>query len=647
MARQISKILVLSMIPLCLALPASSYGQNQVDQTVGLSLDSGTPLEAGEYETNIKLPNGRHVSGRINVKQAEITKPASAAKEPSPSKQEAPSPIPAATTQTAQEQAPVIATQSSSLPIIAMIVGIVGVLAAIGVIYYVRIIVPRQRIEPYNQAMEMIRAKEYERALPILTKIEGKLPDDLRTGCRFFIAFARYQTGDLDRAAIDLENLKQEEPNNIPIAYFLAYIYVEKNDLKKADPLLEQLEKKGSLNYQQCQRLLGILKFRRAYMELKEGHVDAAEDLFEKVKALGDFKDQIPGDLRDRNLVLGTKALFDADTTEARVLFNRLASEAGNDSGNAFLLASAKTGLALADWIDERPAEEVERQLTEAVRLINPKDTLRQPWKNIIDTAPDDSITRLEKLETAEEGTTLKASQDPNVRILRDIHFLRAMNVLRGWNQMEGEPAYKKLPETYQEVLEILTRSQAFDQRFSDIYLAAGLLMYYLHKPGQEERSTAIDLLQKAQRLGMREPSALEIINAREKAREANKGPIDTYLQVLDKYINDATVRQEVRMRLITQRRRFQRTARDAKQTSYKNISSAAPTLDEMQKRTAVLLERISQIVQEQPRAETDEISKLCGEIQRGTEMLKAQAQTVESSEAALLEKTGNQLFRD
>ena len=145
----------------------------------------------------------------------------------------------------------------------------------------------------------------------------------------------------------------------------------------------------------------------------------------------------------------------------------------------------------------------------------------------------------------------------------------------------------------------------------------------------------------------MREPTALEIINHREKARQANKGAIDTYLQMLDKYINDVTVRKDIRIQLMEQRRRYRRVRTPEKRPDPGSLRAVEPTVAEKQHRTEVLLARVGQILNEQPKSETTDLAQLCAQIQQGSEALVRQAQSIETTEAALLEKTGNRLFQD
>lgn len=647
MARKVQKLLIVSVLVIVLGLPAVVWGQAAVEQMVTLALASGEALPAGSYTVTVNLPDGSQVEGQIQVAgdAGAVTQPGAAQPEPTAPAAEQPA---AAAEPAAAGQTP--AETGFPLPLVLGLVGGVVALIAAGLFVYFKVISPKRQLDPYQKALQLLRDKEYAAALPELTRVEGKLPDELRSECRFFIAFTRQRLNKLDQAVNDLETLLEEDPRNVDVAYLLAYIYLQKDDLRKAEAVLEKMEKDNQLGYRDAKKLLGIVKFRRAYIELKEGRVDAAQDLFDKVKQLGDFASQIPGDLRDRNLLLGTKALFDHNTQEARTLFNRLISDLGADGAksNPALLASAKVGLALADWIDNKDCKDVEEQLVEAARLMDPRGKLHQAWRSSVE-ASGGLADQLEALDGEGEPAVESPSQveKSHQRMLRDIHFLRGMNHLREWAHMDGKEAYDQIEQRLKTVLETIACARELDAKFSDVYLVAGLLLYYLHKQGQPERGQGIDLLQEAQRLGMREPTALEIINHREKARQANKGAIDSYLQMLDKYINDVTVRKDIRIQLMEQRRRYRRVRTPEKRPDPGSLRTVEPTVAEMQHRTEVLLARVGQILSEQPKSETIDLAQLCAQIQQGSEALVKQAQSIETTEAALLEKTGNRLFRD
>ena len=274
MARKVQKLLIVSVLVIVLGLPAVVWGQAAVEQMVTLALASGEALPAGSYTVTVNLPDGSQVEGQIQVAgdAGAVTQPGAAQPEPTAPAAEQPAAAaePAAAGQT-------LAETGFPLPLVLGLVGGVVALIAAGLFVYFKVISPKRQLDPYQKALQLLRDKEYAAALPELTRVEGKLPDELRSECRFFIAFTRQRLNKLDQAVNDLETLLEEDPRNVDVAYLLAYIYLQKDDLRKAEAVLEKMEKDNQLGYRDAKKLLGIVKFRRAYIELKEGRVDAAQ----------------------------------------------------------------------------------------------------------------------------------------------------------------------------------------------------------------------------------------------------------------------------------------------------------------------------------------------------------------------------------
>lgn len=519
------------------------------------------------------------------------------------------------------------------------------ILIALGALVYLEIFRPRKQLQPYREALNQLYQKKYEEALRLLTQVESKLPDELRREARFFVAFANFQLKNTKEAEYILNALYREDPNDQNTAYLLAYLRVEDKRYDEAEPILERMDANGQLNLHHARKLLGIVKFHRALVALRDGRVDAAGELFEKVQALGDFTGQIPTDLRNRQIVLGTKALFEKDLPEARKQFESLQSAAAKstkENGDA-LLATAKIGLALVKWLEDAPNgySSIEELLVEAAKLLGHQGSTEIAWQT------DAGKNVVEKLKDLDEETKQSPEKKETDHFLRDIHFLRGMAVLRAWGRMECEAAHKAINAQYESSLARFACARALDDEFGDVYLVVGLLMYYLHKPGPE-RSKGVDLLQQAQKRGMRDPDAMEIINNRERIERANASVIDKYLQVLDKYLTDDTIRKEVRLALMERLGKYRKIQSWEKRPDLARARSVEPTVAEMRNRSEILLTRVEQIISS--RGNSDELVKLknlSAVIVQDSQKLYEQAQTIEKEEAELLAETASQLFRD
>jgi len=519
------------------------------------------------------------------------------------------------------------------------------ILIAFGTWVYLKILRPRNQLQPYRDALNQLYNKKYEEALRLLSQVESKLPDELRREARFFVAFANFQLKNKKEAEYILNALYREDSKDQNTAYLLAYLRVEDKRYDEAEPILERMEVNGQLNLHHARKLLGIVKFHRALVALKDGRIDAAGELFEKVQTLGDFTGQIPANLRNRQIVLGTKALFEKDLPEASKQFESLQNAAASSTkehGDT-LLATAKIGLALVKWLEDAPEgySVIEGLLVEAAKLLDPQGSTEMIWQT------DAGKDVVEKLNDLDRETDQSPEKNEVGHFLRDLHFLRGMTVLRAWGKMDGEAAHKMINVQYESSLARFACAHAHDDEFGDVYLVVGLLMYYLHKPGPE-RSKGVDLLQQAQKRGMRDPDAMEIINNRERIERANASAVDKYLQVLDKYLTDDTVRKEVRLALMEKLAKYRKIQSWEKRPNLARVRSVEPTVAEMRNRSEILLTRVEQIISSHGKSdEMAKIKNLSTAILQDSQKLYEQAQVIEKEEAELLAETGNQLFKD
>jgi tetratricopeptide (TPR) repeat protein len=514
----------------------------------------------------------------------------------------------------------------------------------LGALLYFKAIRPRKHFKPYREALEHMRDKKFDLALPLLTQIEGKLPDSRRFEARFFIAFSYYMLGESDRAERALDQLHRENPKDQNVAYLLGHIRVEEKKYNEAEPVFERMERNGQLGLRHARNLYGVVEFCRAIASLKEGRVEAAADLFEKVEALGTYAGQIPADLRNRHIALGTKALFDRDTNEARKQFETLQRAASRESGGRrdSMAAAATLGLAMAAWLDESSDSYsgIEGMLVDVARLLDPEGPLEMEWV-------DEKKHLAERLEELDAGAKKTAEERELNRCLRDLHFLRGIAVLREWCQMDGETAHRQIEERYNSALRRLACSRSRDGEFGDVFLVAGLLMFYLHKPGPE-RNLGVELLEEAQKRGMHEPDAMEIINNHAQAERASAGAVDMYMQVLDKYLHDDTVRKEVRLGLIERLSKYKKVRGWERRPDLNLARSVEPTVAEMRNRSEILRLRVEQVVSTVDDRETmDRVKQLSDKIMQDGQSLYEQAATIERNESELLALTGAQLFKE
>ena len=628
-----------------LALAFYSVNARQVSQTtdhnVVISLPSDTKLPPGQHPVVVDLA-GKKVPAQLKVADATSRTSSGSQTNSAPAGAQAANPN---NTTPANANAPDSAPASPWTLMLGAILGTALLIGACVWIYF-KVYVPRKQIKPYHEALALLRDERYEEALPLLTQVESKLPENLRSDARFFIAFAHFKLNNPKEAEHVLDALHREHPGDAQAAYLLAHVRVDTKQYDAAEPVLTLMEKNGQLNVHHAKKLFGLVQYQRALAAMKEGLIDGAAELFEKVVALGDFADKIPADLRNRHIALGTKALFDKDYQEARKQFETLEKAAPKESSEKRneMLLTAKLGLALAAWVEDNAEAEktVEPFLAEAAKLLAPADPLEKSWADV-----DKEKDLAEQFAELESEADLSPEQKQRKQNLRDIHFLRGMSVLRDCQRLSKSAALEQLYEYYERSLTRFACARHYDEQFSDVLLVVGLLMYYVHKPGAE-RGQAVDLLEGAQKRGMHEPNAMEIINKRAHIERANADAVDLYLQVLDKYLHDDTVRADVRRSLIERLGKYRKVSTLGQRVNVANMRRVEPTVAEMRNRSEILRVRVEQIISAQDN--TDEVHKvrqLSETITHDGQKLYEQAMTIEKNESELLALTGTQLFKE
>jgi hypothetical protein len=637
MARKFRYLVTALAFSVVLLTGVAALTQTDTEQSVQLSLQPGAPpLPPGNYNVEINAP-GRRMTARIEVSAA-----------PTPANNNSAQTVNTSNNTVVKGQPGTTPTagSSSSILTIALAALIPALLIAFAAWFYFKVYLPRKELEPYTEGLRLLRSKKYDEALPLLTRMEGKLPEELRRDARFFIAFAYHQLKDSTEAERRLDALYREDSSDAQTAYLLAHIRVDEERYDEAEAVLETMEQNKQLGLHFARKLLGIVKFRRAMAALKEKRVEVAASLFEKVQALGDFAAQIPADLRNRHVALGTEALFNKDADGARQQFESLQKAAGNapEEQRRNLRATAQLGLALVKWIenDGKSFAAIESMLVEAAQTFDPQGPVELSWPT-----GDTDKGILEQLKILDAVDELSPEQKDFNRCLRDIHFLRGVARLQAWGMMDGATAHAQIQKHFDSALARFACARARDELFSDVLLVVGLLMYYLYKPGPQ-RNQAVDLLEQSRKLGMHDPDALEIVNNRQRIERANANAVDKYLQVLDQYINDQTVRSEVRASLIERLSKYQRIQDWGKNPQFAQMRDVEPTLAEVRHRSELLLVRVNQILSSRGDSiEAGQLKALSETILRESEKLTAQAATIEKQESELLVLTGTQLLKE
>jgi len=611
-----------------LADPTPSSGPGEA---ISVSLPAGVSLAPGSYDVVIR-GDGREIRAKVIVVGPSSQQAGEGTPTPGPVQVEPATVHPATEDGEAGSTVSVIVLGS----VLAVVVGLLG---------YTKILVPRRRMRSYRQALDLLAAGQWARAVPELSRLESALPTRRRADARFFIAFALYRLDNLDEAEHRLAALHREDPGHVDVAYLLAYILVARRSFDRAEQVLEMIEAAGKLDAGRIRRLFGVVTFHRALEAFRDGRVDAAAQLFEKVDRLGDFRERIPTDLRNRHAVLGAQALFEKDLHRARGQFESLeqAAQRLDPEHRDPMLASAKLGLALAAWIEDTPGSprRVEDLLVEAARLVDPAGALTRPW------ADGDAADIAERLAALADGEGRSPEQHDRDRTLRDIHFLRGLAVLREWARVDRATAAGSVGTYLDAALARLACARDRDPDFSDVYLVVGLLRYYLAATDRD-RAAGVGLLREAQKLGTRDPEVFQIVNHHDRLRQAHRDAVDAYLEVLDRYLLDGTVREQVRAALVQRLSRYAKVRGWDSRPELTRVRTVQPTVAEINDRSQLLRERVSQLVAMQPGADDLAAAReLSRSLEHESRVLSEHARAVEQKEAELLALVGDRLLVD
>ncbi|WP_054051250.1 tetratricopeptide repeat protein [Alloactinosynnema sp. L-07] len=606
---------------LLLASPAAA------DDPPTIILPSDAALPAGTYRATVDGPNGPVV--------ATVSVPAPAGGSPSASPSGTTGTpaagTPAGENPNAREEAP---TESSSgfLPVLLAVLA-TALLIGGTVLVRRKIVEPGRQRSALKAAVALIGVGDYRAAIPALSAVETKLSDRLRVQAGFFTAFALVQIGEVDEASLRLAGLNRANPSHPEIAYLLAHLRVERREYDAAEPVLAPLRGRFT---DRARKLYGVVQYHRGLEALRDGRVDAAAQLFQEVETLGDFRDHLPDDLRNRHVALGARALFDKDVVGARKHFEDLERAAPSlpDDEREQMLALADVGTALAAWIENRPGAgaRIDALLTTAVARLDPDGATALPW-------PDtDPVTVADRLAAMQEAGTDGELSDLD-RVLRDLHFLRGMALLRDW---AGKPTKSKLTEA----VERFACARERDPDFSDTYLVVGLLRYYL-ADSDAERAVAATVLARAQLLGARDPEVLRVLNRQARITRAGRDAVDAYLQVLDQYVADGSIREQVRADVVRRLSRFRRVRDWDGRPELVEVRAAPPTVAEMNDRSELLRVRVSQLLAAPGSADLVEAHELVRNLEADSKRLAEHARSVEQKEANLLVIVGDRLLVD
>jgi len=84
-----------------------------------------------------------------------------------------------------------------------------------------------------------------------------------------------------------------------------------------------------------------------------------------------------------------------------------------------------------------------------------------------------------------------------------------------------------------------IKRIKALDDKNADADLLKGMIEYYFDQPNSDQ---AVKTLKQALNHGVNVPEVINLVNREEKVLEQRRQALDQFLQLVKKYLNDASV---------------------------------------------------------------------------------------------------------
>jgi len=514
------------------------------------------------------------------------------------------------------------------LPMTVVLIVSLVFLAVIGaILFYFLSIQPAKKRKLLGEAFEIIERNhepEFPRAEEILQRaiVSGLKAGDV-SEAYFALAYVRARLKKTKEAAVDLDNVRGDEPETV---YFRLWLKVNLEEYKEAyeiavkhDGVVERMPEAKKLASIAC------LHLGRDHWRARE--IEAAVHYFDQVRKLGVHLDQVPKAISSHQVTLGILALFDKHYDEAEENFQSALEQAKKEKSSGLM---AELGLLLCEWrktdypdVDDRLAGIVASMEKEMAA------ELSQPAK-----APASGK------ETGESERTLLSEER---LLLRNAFLWLAVSRIFLWLRRKEKSG---LPDREREILrERLEKVSSVAPRMGDPLFLMGLVDYYFAY--ETHRETAVESLEKS---GVKVPEA-EIIAKREKKLiEYQRDTVRRFIVLLKKYLGDRAIPARLRKEVSDQLQRFSKFRSMAEEVSIgEEDDEVVATLKDIQARGEILHKRITGIMKTKLKdAGADVVARysdLMAEINKTTRTLADSARRLETTEQQIMLSTGEFLL--
>jgi hypothetical protein len=528
-----------------------------------------------------------------------------------------------------------LGAQATPLPVPFLIGGGILVLVLAAVLVYFLILQPRKKRALLIQAQKLIAkgtSDDLQEAETLLNKalVAGMAAGDVAEA-RFALGFVRAQLEHYPEAAAVVAELRRLGKVDRETLYLDMWLQFKLEKYDAVERIYEdhqvELQDLQAVCRRNAKMMAGIAFLRLARQRWLRNEVKEALDYYQKVRSLDveSLKTRIPENIDDQQIVLGIRSLFDKRIEEARNRFEA-ALRAATDAKRSTV--QGELGLLLCDW----------REGNDGVddKLGNLLQKLQAETQPVASRAKDN--------ESEEKDVELSADQ----RLLRNARFWHAALLIVGWQRL---PPKSGLPEAEHSKLDSrLEAVRAVDMKMPDVELVGGLIAYYFPKDNAV-REAAISQLIEYRENGGNLADVLALLEREEKSAELYRQSLERYLGIVRGYLEDPTVREDLRQELLTRLSPFERFKQIGEIDLRKGEIEAAPSIDDLQNRSKLLRMRVEKVI----KPKLEEVDPQAGNavterVRQVDELAKAlteNSSNLQKAEYSLLATAGELLLQE
>jgi tetratricopeptide (TPR) repeat protein len=511
---------------------------------------------------------------------------------------------------------------ATTIAVVALSVLLVALLA--GVLLYAKVLLPRKRRKPVVEAIALTASEDEED----LGRAEALLVEAVTTGlrkrdladARFALAYVRARLEKYREAATTAAELRESGGADAETLYLELWLQSKLDNHERVRELYE--EHAGALGgLLQTDLIASISYLHLARERWRRKEVDGALHLFERIRALDQLADRLPGHVDDLQIVNGVQAIFDGRIEDARRAFEGASARLSSDGRES--VPEAELGVVLCDWRSQ-DLPDVDGRLGAILAALETRSA----------AAPAAGALEAE----SEEAALLRAHAA----------LLHTISLLFTW--LTRLPPRQGLPsDSHEELRGRVERVREHDPELGDGLLIEGLIGYYF-AASEDDRSRALATLEEGtgKSKAILLPEVLDLIE-RERRLEREVGDaLNRYLALARSYLADDGVPVELRDEL---RRRLERLGLHGELAELElgaEEHAVAPSVEDIRHRGALLRRRIGALVRPRLRAEEGgarELETLLERLEGATDGLAASIGDLERAEQALMLRTGEFLL--